>query len=54
MKLKIVAEGIETDSQLACITELGSHYGQGFGLYHPMRYSSLKPLLEQQCSETSS
>ena len=54
MKLKTVAEGIETDSQLACITELGSHYGQGFGLYRPMRYGSLKPLLEQQCTETSS
>jgi diguanylate cyclase (GGDEF)-like protein len=54
MKLKTVAEGIETDSQLACITALGSHYGQGFGLYRPMRYSSLKPLLEQQCTETSS
>lgn len=48
MQLDTVAEGIETPSQLACITALGSDYGQGFGLYRPMRYAALKELLEQQ------
>jgi len=51
MKLNTVAEGIETPSQLACITALGSHYGQGFGLYRPMRYADMKALLEQQRDE---
>lgn len=46
MQLQVVAEGIETDSQLECYRRLGSRYGQGFGLYRPMPYNDLKALLE--------
>ena len=35
MKLPITAEGIETEEQLAYLTELGCHVGQGFYLGHP-------------------
>lgn len=35
MKLPITAEGIETEEQLAYLTELGCHVGQGFYLGRP-------------------
>lgn len=37
---KVVAEGIETASQLECVSELGVDYGQGFHLGVP---GSLSP-----------
>jgi len=46
MQLKVVAEGIETDTQRECIRRLGSRYGQGFGLHRPMPFAALKTLLE--------
>jgi EAL domain-containing protein (putative c-di-GMP-specific phosphodiesterase class I) len=33
--MQVVAEGIETETQLACLTELGVEYGQGFYLARP-------------------
>ncbi|PSL13614.1 diguanylate cyclase/phosphodiesterase [Marinobacterium halophilum] len=45
MDLKVVAEGIETESQRACVAQLGSGYGQGFGLYRPMPFTALKQVL---------
>jgi diguanylate cyclase (GGDEF)-like protein/PAS domain S-box-containing protein len=33
--MEVVAEGIETETQLACLTELGVEYGQGFYLARP-------------------
>jgi diguanylate cyclase (GGDEF)-like protein len=33
--MEVVAEGIETETQLACLTELGAQYGQGFYFARP-------------------
>lgn len=33
--MKIVAEGIETETQPQCLTELGAEYGQGFYIARP-------------------
>jgi EAL domain-containing protein (putative c-di-GMP-specific phosphodiesterase class I) len=33
--MEVVAEGIETDAQLACLAELGVPYGQGFLFARP-------------------
>lgn len=30
LKLDVIAEGIETEAQRACLVELGCHYGQGY------------------------
>ncbi len=35
--IKIVAEGIETTSQLAALAELGCHFGQGYLFSRPMQ-----------------
>lgn len=47
MQLQVVAEGIETDSQRACLVRLGRCLGQGFGLYRPMPFAQLLTLVEQ-------
>jgi EAL domain-containing protein (putative c-di-GMP-specific phosphodiesterase class I) len=33
--MEVVAEGIETETQLACLRELGAEYGQGFYFARP-------------------
>lgn len=33
--MEVVAEGIETETQLRCLTELGAEYGQGFYIARP-------------------
>jgi EAL domain-containing protein (putative c-di-GMP-specific phosphodiesterase class I) len=33
--MEVVAEGIETEQQRACLTELGAEYGQGFFFARP-------------------
>jgi diguanylate cyclase (GGDEF)-like protein len=43
--LQVIAEGIETDEEIAALLQLGVRYGQGFGLYRPMSASSLEQLL---------
>lgn len=35
MGAKVVAEGIETPTELACVIEAGAHYGQGYLLARP-------------------
>jgi len=34
--LEVVAEGIETNSQLLLLQEMGCSYGQGYGIAPPM------------------
>ncbi|WP_324709993.1 EAL domain-containing protein [Pseudomonas citronellolis] len=36
MELRVVAEGVETDEQARMLQAMGCHYGQGFGLSHPL------------------
>jgi EAL domain-containing protein (putative c-di-GMP-specific phosphodiesterase class I) len=35
LAMEVVAEGIETETQLQCLTELGAQYGQGFYFARP-------------------
>jgi EAL domain-containing protein (putative c-di-GMP-specific phosphodiesterase class I) len=46
LKLKLVAEGIETREQLDCLTELGCQYGQGYLFSKPVTASEATKLLE--------
>jgi diguanylate cyclase (GGDEF)-like protein/PAS domain S-box-containing protein len=41
----VVAEGIETDDQLALLRRAGVHYGQGYRLSRPLPASQVPPLL---------
>lgn len=43
----IVAEGIETQGELAALQGLGCHYGQGYYLGRPAQMSVLPPRLSQ-------
>lgn len=40
--LKVVAEGIETETQLRILQEMGCNYGQGFFFTHPLRASAFQ------------
>lgn len=46
--LKVVAEGVETEQQLADLKELGCDYAQGYLLGKPMSVDKLTDLLKQQ------
>lgn len=48
LRLRTVAEGIETEAQLTRLTKLGCDFGQGFGLCRPMDRDVMIRLL---CSE---
>ncbi len=45
MKLKIVAEGIETAAQYNCLREMGCHQLQGYHISHPLPAKMLLPFL---------
>jgi EAL domain-containing protein (putative c-di-GMP-specific phosphodiesterase class I) len=47
LKLDIVAEGIETESQLKILRALGCEYGQGFLFSRPLDTPSASRLIEQ-------
>lgn len=46
--LVVVAEGVETDEQVAALLRLGVRYGQGYGLHRPMGATTLVELLAHQ------
>jgi EAL domain-containing protein (putative c-di-GMP-specific phosphodiesterase class I) len=37
LKLAVVAEGVESDQEVAVLREMGCEYGQGYVFGHPMR-----------------
>jgi EAL domain-containing protein (putative c-di-GMP-specific phosphodiesterase class I) len=43
LELEVIAEGIETDGQLAALRELGAELGQGYLLGRPSAASSGRP-----------
>ncbi|MDP3847483.1 MAG: EAL domain-containing protein [Pseudomonas sp.] len=46
--LKVVAEGIETPTQLALLRELGCHFGQGYLFAKPLPASAAQALLARE------
>lgn len=50
MKMKVVAEGIETDAQLKILKEIGCDYGQGYFLGKPMPADKFLEFIDANCS----
>ena len=46
--MDVVAEGVETAEQLACVHQLGSDYAQGFYFAKPMDAAAVEPLIATQ------
>lgn len=46
LAIKVVAEGVETETQLLALTDLSSHYAQGFLLSPPLPTEAVPPLME--------
>lgn len=49
MGISSVAEGVETEDQLAGLRTLGCQVGQGFYLSHPLRAEEFDELRTRQC-----
>ncbi|HEY8560407.1 MAG TPA: EAL domain-containing protein, partial [Pyrinomonadaceae bacterium] len=45
LKMRVIAEGIETDSQLKVLKNLGCDYGQGYLLAKPLPKDAIEDLL---------
>jgi EAL domain-containing protein (putative c-di-GMP-specific phosphodiesterase class I) len=45
LELEVVAEGIETAAQLACLEDLGCHFAQGYHLGRPMPVDQLEEVV---------
>jgi diguanylate cyclase (GGDEF)-like protein len=45
LKKKVIAEGIETEAQLALLEELGCHYGQGYLMAKPLTVVKMEAAL---------
>jgi diguanylate cyclase len=52
LNLKVVAEGIETNGQLACLAQLGCKYGQGYLFSKPVPAIEATKLLEMQSTRS--
>jgi diguanylate cyclase (GGDEF)-like protein len=48
LKMKVIAEGIETENQLSLLRNLGCDYGQGYLLAKPMPREEMEKLLYQK------
>ena len=48
LKIKVVAEGIETQEQLAYLKQLGGDYGQGYFFSKPVTVEEITKLLKKQ------
>ncbi|MDS4031723.1 MAG: EAL domain-containing protein [Candidatus Contendobacter sp.] len=46
MRIKVIAEGIETEEQLAYLIAHGCQYGQGYHLYRPLAPSVIEAMFE--------
>jgi diguanylate cyclase (GGDEF)-like protein/PAS domain S-box-containing protein len=46
--MDVVAEGVETAEQLACVRQLGSDYAQGFYFSKPIEAAAAEPLIAAQ------
>jgi diguanylate cyclase (GGDEF)-like protein/PAS domain S-box-containing protein len=46
--MEVVAEGVETAEQLACVRRLGCDYAQGFYFSKPLEAAAVEPLLTTQ------
>jgi|GEM_PF-1925130 len=53
LDLLLLAEGCETDAEIATLVELGVQFGQGFGLHRPMPIDDLVKLFELQRSRST-
>jgi diguanylate cyclase len=53
LNLKVVAEGIETADQFACLAKLGCQYGQGYLFGNPLPAIEATKLLELRSTQTT-
>jgi EAL domain-containing protein (putative c-di-GMP-specific phosphodiesterase class I) len=47
LRLKVVAEGIETTEQLSFLRRSGCDFGQGYRLGRPLPAAEIEPLLRE-------
>lgn len=47
LKMRVIAEGVETEAQLAVLTEIGCQFAQGYLFYRPMPGEELLNVLDQ-------
>lgn len=48
MGMQVVAEGVESEEERACMLELGCHYAQGYLFAHPATADEAIELLRNQ------
>jgi len=48
LDMKIIAEGIETNSQLNALEKMACQYGQGYYFYHPLPEEEIHKVFEEQ------